>query len=146
MKIILLKKCKEGNVNDIIEVADGYAKNFMIKKGLALPLNNKTKKVNDQKIQKEKDNQKHLLENALAARQAIEKLKLIFKLKTTNLVVHGSVTRKQIHQALKAKKITLDSHLIENIKIVSLGISKVKVKLHPQVMASLKVEVLKDDR
>lgn len=144
MKVILLKDCKDGKINEVIEVASGYATNFLIKKGLALPYNNKTAKVRSDKQAAQKEHNDAIKANAMKAKAAIEAITLQYKLKVTNLVVHGSITRKQIQHSLKEKGIKLDAHAIENVKITSLGISKVRITLLKDILAVLKVEVIKN--
>ena len=144
MKVILLKDCKDGKMNEVIEVASGYATNFLIKKGLALPYNKKTAKVRSDKQVAQKEHEDAIRANAMKAKAAIEAITLEYKLKVTNLVVHGSITRKQIQHSLKEKGIKLDAHAIENVKITSLGISKVRITLLKDILAILKVEVKKN--
>ncbi len=50
MKVILIKDCKDGKANTIIEVSDGYGSNFLINKGFAVPYNEKTKKQLEKKL------------------------------------------------------------------------------------------------
>lgn len=141
MKVIIIKECKEGKVNDVIDVSSGYATNFLIKKGYALPFNNKTEHMLKNKIKNLNDIDNFKRENANKAKNIIESLKISFSLKATNNVVHGSVTKKQIHKELIKNGLKIDSHNIENVRISSLGISKVSIKLYKDISAILKVEV-----
>lgn len=145
MKVILIKDCKDGKINTVIDVSDGYGVNFLIKQGYALPYNVKTSKVMSDKVAEEERRQKEIFDNAMKVKEAIEADVLHFSLKTTNNVVHGSITRKQINEALIEKGIRVPSHDIENVKIQSIGVSKVKITLHKKVMAILRVEV-KDEK
>ena len=141
MKVIIIKDCKDGKVNDVIDVAGGYATNFLIKNGFALPLNNKTEHMLKNKIKNIKDMDDSERENALKAKKIIENLKISFTLKVTNNVVHGSITKKQINKALIENGIKLDQRHIEHVQIASIGISKVKIDLYKDIFAELKVEV-----
>ena len=142
MEVILIKDCKDGKKNDIINVSDGYAKNFLIKQGFAQSLNKKnlgsrTKNIKTiQSVEEQKNN------NAIIVKEQLEKLKLTFKLNVTNDVVHGSITRKQIVKELRLRKISIDSHNIEHVQIKSLGVSDVLIKIHKDIKAKLKVEVV----
>lgn len=146
MKVILLKDCKDGKTNEIIDVAGGYATNFLIKKGLALPYNNKTAKVRSDKEDAQKAHDALVKANSEKAKRVIESITLSYKLRVTNLVVHGSITRKQIQKSLMEKGVKLDAHAIENVKITSLGVSKVRITLPKNIVAILKVEVKEDGK
>lgn len=146
MKVIIIKNCKDGKVNQVVDVSDGYATNFLIKQGFAIPVNAKTQNMLDNKLANEEARQKALLEKAKKTQEIIESLKMPFKLKVTNNVVHGSVTRKQVQEFLRDHKVIVDNTLVENVKIASIGISKVKIHLHKDVTAILKVEVKEDGK
>lgn len=145
MKVILLQDVKSvGKSGDVVEVSDGYAKNFIFKKKLGIPADSKN--LNDLKLKKAND-EKVAAEN-LAAAQAfgkqIETKTIVVKLKAgEGGKTFGSVSSKEIAQEAKSqfdmdidkKKIVLP----EPIK--SFGMFEVPVKLHPQVTANLKVKV-----
>lgn len=141
MKVIIIKDCPEGKVNDVVDVAAGYATNFLIKKGFALPYNNKTGHMLKNKIQHLNEVDNSMRENSLKAKTIIESMLPSYSLKVTNNVVHGSITKKQIHKSLADGGVKIDSHNIENVRIASIGISKVKIKLYKDIEAILKVEV-----
>ena len=142
MEVILIKDCKDGKKNDIVNVSDGYAKNFLIKQGFAQSINNKNLGSRNKNIKliETMENQKSA--NAVIFKEQIENLKLSFKLKVTNDVVHGSITRKQIIKELRAKKINVESHDVEHVQIKSLGNTNLSIKLYKDVKAILKVEVV----
>lgn len=141
MKVIIIKDCKDGKINEVIDVAAGYATNFLIKKGLALPFNSKTEHMLKNKVEEDNKKEQALIDNAVKAKDLIESITLKYRLKVTNNVIHGSITRKHIHKDLALKGVKVESHLIENKKIASIGISKIKVKLYKNISATLKVEV-----
>ena len=145
MKVILLEDVKSlGKKGEIVNVNDGYARNFIFKKNLGLEANNKN--LNDLKLQKKKE-AKIAQENLDAAKELAAKLeagKVTLSIKVgEGGKVFGSVSSKEITQAVKdqlnleidKKKIQLKDH------IKSLGITEVPVKLHPEVTAKLKVHV-----
>lgn len=145
MKVVLNETVKGlGKKLDIVNVSEGYARNFLFPKKLATPADNKavseatTKK---EAMQFKKDTDR---ENAEQIKKQIEQITLDFKLKTAeNGKLFGSVTSKEIGDELKKKsgieiekkKITLD----EQIKVT--GVYAAKVKLYEGVTASLKVRV-----
>lgn len=138
----LKKKAKKG---DIKEVADGYAENFLIKNGYAIPSNSKN--LNQLKYEQKKDEerQQHLKEEALFLKEKLEKLTLEFKVRTgSGDKVYGSVSTKQIKESLlkEGYKIEKSMIIIDN-PISCLGFHYIKINLHPQVEAKVKVHVVK---
>ena len=146
MKIILLEDVKpHGKKGEIIEVADGFAKNVLIKKKQALEAT--PKNLNDIKLQN-KHKEKVAAENLSEAREMAKKMenwKVETKVKAgVEGKVFGSVSSKEIALAIRnqygenvdKKKFLMD----EPIK--TLGVHEVKVKLHPEVMATLRVHVV----
>lgn len=145
MKGILLKDVKSlGKKGDIVEVSAGYANNFILKKKLGIEATGKN--VNDLKLQKAHQDKVAAEELAAAKELAaeIEKKSIILQMKVgEGGRTFGSISTKEIAEAadkqlgykIDKKKISVD----EPIK--SLGTHNVKVKLHPQVTANLKVKV-----
>ena len=145
MKVILLQDVKSvGKSGDVVEVSDGYAKNFILKKKLGIPADSKN--LNDLKLKKAND-EKVAAENLAAAQKfgkEIETKTIVVKLKAgEGGKTFGSVSSKEIAQEAKAQfDIELDKKKIvlpEAIK--TFGTFDVPVKLHPQVTANLKVKV-----
>ena len=142
MEVILIKDCKDGKKNEIINVSDGYAKNFLIKNGYAQSVNNKNLGSRNKNISnlKEAENSRRI--NANKLKEQIDSLKLTFKLKSTNNVIHGSITRKQIMKELRKSNIHIEAHNIEHVQIKSLGLSNVLIKIYKDIETKLKVEVV----
>ena len=145
MKVILLQDVKSvGNGGDVVEVSDGYAKNFIFKKKLGIPADSKN--LNDLKLKKAND-EKVAAGNLASAQKfakEIETKTVVVKLKAgEGGKTFGSVSSKEIAQEAKAQfDIELDKKKIvlpEAIK--TFGTFDVPVKLHPQVTANLKVKV-----
>ena len=145
MKVILLEDVKSlGKKGEVVNVSDGYARNFIFKKNLGLEANGKN--LNDLKLQKQNE-EKVAQENLDAAKAFAEELstkEVILTLKVgEGGRTFGSVSSKEISEAAK-KQLNLD---IEKKKLVlpspirSLGVTNVPVKLHPKVTGSLKVWV-----
>ena len=145
MKVILLQDVKSlGKKGEIVNVNDGYARNFILPKKLGLEANNKN--MNDLRLQKKKEEkiaQDHLdAAKQLAAQLAGGKIELAIKVGEGGRTF-GSVSTKEISEAAK-KQLNLD---IEKKKLVlpnpirNLGVTNVPVKLHPKVTGSLKVWV-----
>lgn len=145
MKIILLEDVKAlGKKGQIVEVSNGYARNFILPKKLGVEANSKN--MNDLKLQKQHE-AKVAQENLEAAKDLAAKLeaaKIELTMKTgEGGKTFGSVSSKEIAQAVKEQLgLKVDKKKIQ-IKepIKSLGMHLVPVRLHPQVSAELKVHV-----
>lgn len=140
MQVIFIKDVKgQGKKGEIKEVSDGYAMNFLIKKGFAIK---KTEGSLD-KLNKQKEKDKEIdLENrndALKLKDKMEKLTLNFKVKTTNDKMFGSISTKQIKEELNKLGISIDKRQIENQLINTLGMHIIKVTLYKDIVANLKV-------
>lgn len=145
MKVILLEDVKAvGKKGEIVEASEGYAKNFLLKKKLAVEAN--AANMNNLKLQK-KHEDKVAAENLEAAKQfaaELENQKVVVKMKAgENGKAFGSVSSKEIAKAYteQYKKELDKKKLVLNDPIKSFGVFEVKVKLHPQVTGTLRVGV-----
>ena len=146
MKVLLIKDVKTlGKAGEIKEVADGYGKNFLIGKGLALQATNEV-------IAKHNAEQKKLAlkeeEEIKAAKELAEKInatKLTIRHKVgANGQLIGSVTNKEISEELEKQfSIMVDkkSIVVDN-KLKNIGIYEVSCKLGHAIHASLKVDII----
>ena len=146
MKVILLKDVKkQGKKDDILDVSDGYAENFLIKNGYAIQVTEKNienvKKENDAKKQEEQK----LSQEAENLKKELEKLTLVFKVKTGEQDrVFGSISPKQIKEELLKKGYKIDKKQIElSTSLQSLGFHKVNITLYKEIKAELKVQLVK---
>ena len=146
MKVIFTRDLKKvAKRGDIKEVKDGYAENFLIKNGYAVPLTeqniNKQKKEN-----KEKELEEELLKKeATKLKQELEKTTLVFKVKTGEQdKVFGSISPKQIKEELNKKGFNIDKKQITLItSLQSLGFHKVEINLYKEIKAELKIQLVK---
>lgn len=145
MKVVFLKDVKgKGKKGEIKEVAEGYARNFLIKNGYA-------KEANNQALS-ELQGQQRLAEKTAAAelqaakdlKEKVEALEVTIKAKAgEGGRLFGAVSTKQIADALqKDYGIKIDKRKMESEGIRSLGYTNVPVKLHQEVKATLKVHVV----
>lgn len=145
MKVILLEDVKTlGKKGEIVNVNDGYARNFILPKKLGLEATSKN--LNDLKLQKQNEVKvaQEKLEAAQAFAKELEEKTVVVKIQAgVEGKVFGSISSKEI--ALEAKKqLNVD---IDKKKIVipdaikSLGVYNVNIKLHKDVTATLAVKV-----
>ncbi|MBD9201803.1 MAG: 50S ribosomal protein L9 [Eubacterium ventriosum] len=145
MKVILLEDVKSlGKKGEIVNVNDGYARNFILPKKLGLEATSKN--LNDLKLQKQNDEKvaQEKLDAAKALAEEIKEKSITVKIQAgVEGRVFGSISSKEI--ALEAKKqLNMD---IDKKKIIipdaikSLGTYNVNIKLHKDVTATLRVKV-----
>ncbi|MBS5793761.1 MAG: 50S ribosomal protein L9 [Lachnospirales bacterium] len=145
MKVILLEDVKGvGKKDQIIDANDGYAKNFLLPKKLAVlaDKNNLTKMDNIKKIEDAKKQEEY--DNAVALGKEIESKTLKINVKLgSNGKLFGTVTNKEIASALKEQSnIEIDKKkIILSSPIKTLGEKEVTVKLHPKVSVTLKIAI-----
>jgi len=138
---------KLGNRGEMVKVADGYARNFVLLKRLAVAATGSNKKIVEQ------ERQAHLRREATERGEAEELAKLLNGVSVTIAQkagemeqLFGSVTAKDIAEALEAQNFTIERrkiHLDEPIKL--LGEHSVVVKLFHDVTAEIKVNVVREE-
>lgn len=144
MKVILLTEVKNlGKINQIIEVSDGYAKNYLIPNKLAVYASNEALLVNKKIKNDEKKMALEKIKYYQSIKQDLEKLTLEFYLNTNNGKVTNAISAKQICAYLHYNfNIELDKHKFVNFKpIKTIGITEVTVKLYSDVLAKFKVKI-----
>ena len=148
MEVILREDIdKLGNRGQVVRVAAGYARNFLLPRRLAVEANAANKKIVEQ------ERQAHLRKEAKLKTEAEDLGKLVTGLSVTIAQkageqdqLFGSVTAKDIADALAARNFTIDRrkvHLEEPIK--QLGEFKVPLRLHKDVTAEITVTVVKEE-
>ncbi len=146
MEVIFIKDLKnQGKKGQIKNVKDGYAENFLIKNGYAVK---KTKenlsKLNHELAKKKKEDDEKRMQ-AQDAKQKLSKVILEFKVKTgEGDKVFGSISVKQIKDELQKKGYKIDKSQIEIDNIIqSLGFHNVRINLYPEIVAVIKIHVIK---
>lgn len=145
MKVILKEDVKKlGKKGDIVKVADGYGRNYLLPKGLAevATESNLNELKNKEKVRKRKEKERIAEARELAAR--LEKEKFVISVKAgENGRLFGSVTTKDIAEAVKKAGYEIDKRKIDlNEHIKSLGTHRVNVKIYEDISATLKVQVV----
>ena len=145
MKVILLEDVKSlGKKGDVVDVNDGYARNFVLPKKLGIEANNKN--MNDLKLKKANDEK--LAQEQLKAAQdfakAMDEDEVVLSMKAgEGGRTFGSISTKEIAQGYKeqcGKEIDKKKIILPEA-IKSFGVFEVGVKLHPSVTGKLKVKV-----
>jgi len=146
VKIILTKDVEKlGKEGDVIEVKEGFARNFLLPQGSAIKATkNSFKEIEE--LKKRKDKQDEKIKNEAAQLKAkLETLSVTITVEAKDTEeLYGSVTEQQILKALKEEGFALDKGKIalpEAIK--KLGVYNLKVNLHPAVEANLRLWVMK---
>ena len=146
MEVIFIKDLNnQGKKGQIKNVKDGYAENFLIKKGYAVM---KTKE-NLAKLEHEQKNKAAQdaanKQEAETIKKELDKLVIEFKVKTGDGdKVFGSISVKQIKDELQNKNFKVDKSQIEITNaIASLGFHNVDIKLYPGIIATIKVHLIK---
>lgn len=145
MKVILLKDDKRyGKKGDVINVNDGFANNYLIPNKIAVVASSSN--LNEARQLKESEMHKAqvILNEANALKEKLKLVKLLLKVKIgDNGKLFGSVTSKEISEELEKQGISIDKRKIElDSPIKNTGLFDIKIKLHPQVMASVLLEVV----
>lgn len=147
MKIILLEDVKKlGKKGDLVDVADGYARNYLFPRDLAEEATaGKIKQLKQEKAALE-DRKEKEKEQAQEIAEILSKSEVSLKVKSGDQgKLFGSVTTKDISEALKKQcKIEVDRRKIElSEPIKTLGEHKVDIKLFPEVVANITLKIIK---
>ncbi len=146
MKVILLEDVRKvGKKDDIKEVSDGYATNYLIKNKLAVPYTKKSKEVLDSELNKRAEAEKARVAEFKKVKVALENKTFSFKVKTgTQDKVFGKISTKQIAEELKNNGFNIDKKCIKlDYDLDTLGISEVEIILHKEVKFKIKVNLTK---
>ncbi|MDD7281359.1 50S ribosomal protein L9 [Floccifex sp.] len=133
MKVILLKDVKKlGKKDEVLEVSDGYARNYLIKNKLAVAYTKGSEKVLEKQLEEKALEEEKLKEQAIEVSKQLASVRLEFSLNAGKEgQVFGSISSKQIFEALNRKGIKVDKRKIKmDEAICSLGTTKVKVDLY----------------
>lgn len=147
MKVIFLKDVKgQGKKDEIKEVKDGYAQNFLIKNGYAIKYTNRSNEILNSQIKDRNQKEEELIKECEKIKSNIEKQVFTFKVKTGKEdKVFGSISTKQIADELNKKGYNIDKKkIVIDVPISSLGTHNVKVNLHSKVQAIIKVNLIKE--
>lgn len=145
MKVILKQDVKGlGKKESMVEVSDGYARNFLFPRSLAVEASSSNINIMNTKKEAEKAKSDREIAKAKELAEKINSTTVVLKAKAgENGKLFGSITSKDIADNLKANfKLDVDKkkiHLEDSLK--SLGTTEVDVKLHAGIIAKLKVKI-----
>lgn len=147
MEVILREDVEKlGRRGDVVKVAEGYGRNFLLPRGLAMAVSdaNKAMIAKERKAYEARAAKEKAEFEALA--QRIASLRFVAPRKVgENDVLYGSVTSGDIAEFLKGKGIEIDKRKVTlDEPIKRLGDHEIRIKLHPEVQATLKLMVSKE--
>ncbi len=144
MKVILKTDVKKvGKKGELVEVSDGYARNFLIARGLAVPSTERSMEILAEQKEKEKELDAKRTEEAKQLAEKLEKMILTFTVNTgKDGKVFGSVSTKQIAQQLAKQGINVDKRkFLDTQPVAGLGVTKVRVELYKGVIGTVNVQL-----
>ena len=137
-----------GKIGEIVRVRDGYARNYLLPRGLVLMANKRNLKTFEHQKKIVADQKQKITRHAQAVGDQLAGVSLVIPMKVGEEgKLFGSVTTLQIEKALKAKGLNVDRrkiHLNETIKVA--GDYEVPVRLSADLTVSLKVSVVSDSK
>lgn len=147
MKVVLKDDVKNvGKIGQIVDVADGFARNYLVPRGLAIEANTKNVKSLEHEKMIIQEKAKKIKNSALDLSQKISAMTLVIKAKAGEEgKLFGAVTTMDIAEQLKNEGIEIDKKKIfldEPIKRI--GSYSVAVKAHPEISTQLNVQVVEE--
>lgn len=147
MKVIFLKDVKgQGKKGEVKNVSEGYAQNFLLPRGLVSLATDGNMKTLDNQTAAEERRKAEEKADAQALGKKLEETTVILKAKAgEGGRLFGAITSKQVAEAVQKTGVKIDKRKIElQEPIRTLGVTKVTVKLHPEVKATLSVQVTEE--
>ncbi|WP_027481123.1 50S ribosomal protein L9 [Deinococcus pimensis] len=143
MNVILLEPvAKLGNVGDVVKVKPGYARNFLVPRGLALPASERNMKTLEARV---RARQKQLATEKAAAETLGERLKdqtVTLTVRAGEGKIYGAITASDVASALQAQGFDVDRRKLEMPKAIKeLGEYEVSYRAHPEVSIPVKLQV-----
>ena len=142
MKVILLQDVKNlGKKNTIVNVNDGYFKNYLLPRKLAVIVSTASQKHLENDLDKLAEIEKQKIDNAKDLKQKLEKLSLEFRLKTQKGNAFGSISLKQIIDEIKKHGLEVTKFMFVNYEPLKIGSFIIKATLYKDIVADVKVLV-----
>ena len=148
MKVILKEDVKKvGKRGEVVNVSDGYGRNYLIARNLAVTQTERSMEIlGEMKAEEAREEEKKAAEAKETAKQ-LEKLTLNFHVKSgEGGRVFGSVSTKQIVEELRKQGIRVDKRkFIDTYPVASLGTTKVRVELYKGIIGTINVHLIGSD-
>lgn len=142
MKVILLQDVKNlGKKNTIVNVNDGYFKNYLLPRKLAVIVSAASQKHLENDLDKLAEIEKQKIDNAKDLKQKLEKLSLEFSLKSQKGNAFGSISLKQIIDEIKKHGLEVTKFMFVNYEPLKIGSFIIKATLYKDIVADVKVLV-----
>ena len=144
MEIILLEKIQKlGQIGDVVKVKPGYARNFLVPQGKALYATEENKDVfKEKKVKIEADNLKKKTEAEKIVKNFLDKEIVLIRAASDSGQLYGSVTSKDIANALNEEKLSINKNqIIFNKSLKYLTYEKISIVLHPEVITEIILNV-----
>lgn len=149
MKVILKSDVKKvGKKGEIVEVSDGYGRNFLIARGLAVPETKKSLEILGEQRAEEAAAEAKREQEARELAAKMEKMILNFTVKTgAEGRVFGSVSTKQITEELRRQGVQIDKRkILDTAPIQTLGVTNVRIELHKNVIGTIRVRLFGSEK
>lgn len=133
-----------GVAGDVVRVAEGYARNYLLPRKLAAPVTDATRRQLETRRRRREEQQRQELEKARSLAAGLEAASCTLPVKAgAEGKLFGSVTANDIAAALQAQGLAVDRRQIQLPEpLRELGVFNVPVRLHPEVQATLKVWIV----
>jgi large subunit ribosomal protein L9 len=147
-EILLVKPVENlGGEGDQVKVRAGYARNFLLPRGIAVPLTGANRKQVESLKKRRAEREAHELNGAQEVAKKLEKTSLAFAVKTgEGGKMFGAITANDIHDKLVAAGLTIEKRRIHlHTPVKTLGQHSVKIKLHQDVTVDLNFDVVSEN-
>ena len=145
MKLLLREKVEHlGKPGDIVSVADGYGRNYLLPRGLAMTVTSGNLKRLETEAKQRQAREAERLRSFRSLAERVAAIDITLKERVgEGDILYGSVSARDVHAALASESVHLDLDMIRlDEPIKNLGVHRVKIRLHPEVETELKVWVV----